>query len=52
MSFASNKLIYSNIKIANLAEQVGYSTPEHFSYAFKKYYNESPNEYRKNKKKI
>ena len=51
MSFASNKLIYSDIKIANLAELVGYSTPEHFSYAFKKYYNESPNEYRKNNKK-
>lgn len=51
MGFASNKLIYSNIKISELYELVGYSTPEHFSYAFKKYFNESPLEYRKNHKK-
>lgn len=51
MSYASNKLIYTDIKISELSDLVGYSTPEHFSYAFKKYYNESPNEYRKKYKK-
>ena len=51
MSFASNKLLYTKIKISELAELVGYSTPEHFSYAFKKYYGISPVEYKKKNKK-
>ncbi len=50
MSFASNKLLYTKIKISELAELVGYSTPEHFSYAFKKYYGISPVEYKKKNK--
>ncbi len=46
MSFASNKLCYSEIKIADLATLVGYSTPEHFSYAFKEYFGMSPSKYK------
>ncbi|MBO7079429.1 MAG: helix-turn-helix transcriptional regulator, partial [Bacilli bacterium] len=51
MNFSANELIYTDIKISELYEYVGYSTPEHFSYAFKKYFNMSPNEYRKVNKK-
>ena len=47
MSFAANKLKYTDIKISDLAILVGYSTPEHFSYAFKEYYGESPQSYKK-----
>ena len=47
MSFAANKLMYTDIKIADLALLVGYSTPEHFSYAFKQYYGISPAKYKK-----
>ena len=46
MNFAANKLIYTEIKIADLYELVGYTTPEHFSYAFKKYFNKSPKDFR------
>ncbi len=51
MNYASNKLIYTDIKISELYEYVGYSTPEHFSFAFKKYFNLSPQEYRLKYKK-
>ncbi len=52
MSYASNKLIYTDTKIADLAIETGYSTTEHFSYAFKEYFNETPYQYRiKYKKK-
>lgn len=47
MSFAANKLKYTDIKIADLAILIGYSTPEHFSYAFKEFYGESPLSYKK-----
>ncbi len=47
MSFASNKLKYTDTKIADLALLVGYSTPEHFSYAFKMYFGESPQSFKK-----
>lgn len=47
MSFAANKLKYSDIKISELSILVGYSTPEHFSYAFKEYFKESPQSYKK-----
>ncbi len=51
MSYASNKLIYTDIKIADLAIETGYSTTEHFSFAFKEYFKETPYQYRiKNKK--
>ena len=47
MSFAANKLLYTDIKVADLALLVGYSTPEHFSFAFKEYYGVSPAKYKK-----
>ena len=47
MSFASNKLLYSDISISELAQLVGYSSLEHFSYAFKKFYGVNPSVYRK-----
>ena len=47
MSFASNKLIYSDISISELSDLVGYSSVEHFSYGFKNYYKMSPTAYRK-----
>jgi len=50
MTFASNKLLYTNIKVSDLAVLVGYSSLEHFSYAFKKYFNLTPLQYRKEKK--
>lgn len=50
MSFAANKLEYSDISINELSELVGFSTSEHFSYSFKKYFGESPISYRKRKK--
>lgn len=49
MSFAANKLLYTDIKMADLAVLVGYSTAEHFSYAFKTYFGMSPNKYKKSK---
>ena len=50
MSFASNKLKYSDIKISELAILTGYSSLEHFSYAFKKYFGMTPMNYKKEKK--
>lgn len=47
MNFAVNKLIYTNISVADLALLVGYSTPEHFIYSFKKYYHTTPYQFRK-----
>ena len=49
MSYASNKLLYSDLSIAEIANNCGYSTLEHFSYAFKKYFNISPLKYKKQK---
>ena len=51
MSYASNKLIYTDLSIAEIAENCGYSSLEHFSYAFKNYYNVSPLKYRQERKK-
>lgn len=51
MSYASNKLIYSDLSIAEIAENCGYSSLEHFSYAFKEYYKISPLKYRQERKK-
>ncbi|MCR5349746.1 MAG: AraC family transcriptional regulator [Acholeplasmatales bacterium] len=50
MSYASNKLLYTDTSISDLANLVGYSSLEHFSYAFKKFYGLTPSEYRKQKK--
>ena len=52
MNYSANKLIYTDIKISDLYGDVGYSAPEHFSLAFKKYFNMSPNEYRKQSSRV
>lgn len=46
MQEASNLLINTNIKIADIGENIGYQNPEHFIRTFKKYYGTSPNSYR------
>ena len=47
MSAAAILLQDKNISITSVAETLGYSSPEHFSGAFKAYYKVSPREYRK-----
>ena len=51
MSYASNQLLYFDTSIGEIAINCGYSTLEHFSYAFKKYFNISPLKYKKEKLK-
>lgn len=46
MVFASDKLINSNDSIESIAIDTGYANIYSFSKAFKKYYGESPTEYR------
>ena len=48
MSAASILLGEKNRSIASIAEELGYSSAEHFSSAFKKYYQVSPGSYRRN----
>ena len=47
MSFAQNLLLSSNMSILEIAYETGYSSSEHFSNAFKKYYGKSPLKYKK-----
>lgn len=47
MSAAAILLSDKSRSIASVAEALGYSSAEHFSSAFRKYYNASPREYRK-----
>lgn len=47
MSYASNALKHSMISISDLSQATGYSSPEHFSLAFKKYYGTTPLKYKK-----
>ena len=47
MSAASQLLRETNASISDIAEDLGYSSPEHFSNAFRKYYKESPKAFRK-----
>ena len=47
MSAAVSFLMDSNRSIAEIAEILGYSCGEHFSHAFRKYYEISPREYRR-----
>lgn len=48
MSAASVLLKSSNYSISCIAEMTGYSSSEHFSHAFKRYFGVSASEYRKN----
>lgn len=47
MSAASQLLCETNTSIADIAEDLGYSSAEHFSNAFRKYYKTSPKAFRK-----
>ena len=51
MKDAVNFLINTDIKINEIAEQVGYNSADHFSRVFRQTYKCSPAEYRKNYKK-
>lgn len=52
MSAAAMLLVSSNMRITELSEQLGYSSIEHFSGAFTKYFGMSPRRYRKQKSEI
>lgn len=51
MNYAASRLMYTDISISDLAEKVGYSSTEHFSFAFKQFFGSSPLSYKKNKAK-
>lgn len=46
MSAAALMLTETNDSIASISEALGYSSPEHFSLAFRKYYRKTPSGYR------
>lgn len=48
MSAAGLLLWETSDSIAEISEKLGYSSSEHFTNAFKKFYGQSPREYRKN----
>ena len=47
MSDAKDYLMNTNLSIEKIAEYIGYNNVDHFSRTFKKYYNNSPQQYRK-----
>lgn len=47
MTAASNLLLTTDRSISAIATQVGFTTPEHFSKAFKKYYGMTASQYKK-----
>jgi two-component system response regulator YesN len=51
MEAAKELLRTSNLKSFEIAEKVGYSEPNYFSYSFKKKFGQSPSEYRSSAKK-
>ena len=51
MITAANRLTYSDATIRTISKDLNFSSPEHFSNAFKKYYGVSPTTYRNNSKK-
>ena len=51
MKDAVNCLINTNLKINEIAAQIGYNSADHFSRVFRQTYSCSPAEYRKNNKK-
>jgi AraC-like DNA-binding protein len=51
MADAIDYLLNTNLKISEIAEQIGYNSADHFSRVFRSSYNMSPQEYRKENKK-
>ena len=47
MSAAALLLADKSKNMATISEELGYSSPEHFSAAFRGYYGTTPREYRK-----
>ena len=47
MSAACLLLQKTNLSIATIAEELGYSSSEHFTHAYKKYYGTTPTAFRK-----
>lgn len=47
MLAAVTMLLHTKMKITEISDELGYSSIEHFSSAFSKYYGKSPREYRK-----
>ena len=48
MTNAISLLTNTNLKIGEIAEQVGYNSADHFSRVFRQTYNMSPKEYKDN----
>ena len=46
MKAAYEMIVYSQMKILEIAEKCGYCDQHYFSYCFKKYYGMSPNKMR------
>lgn len=47
MADAKDYLVNTNLSIEKISEYVGYNTVDHFSRTFKKYYKQSPQQFRK-----
>lgn len=47
MSDAKDYILNTNLSIEEISEYVGYNSVDHFSRTFKKYYNKSPQQFRK-----
>lgn len=52
LSQAVNYLINTNMRISEIAENVGYNSADHFSRVFRSIYHMSPQDYRKNNKNL
>lgn len=48
MYYAENQLLHTDNQISEISDEVGYSSCEHFSYTFKKFFGVTPIQYRKN----
>ncbi|MCR5705851.1 MAG: AraC family transcriptional regulator [Acholeplasmatales bacterium] len=51
MQYAANQLIFTDKPISVISNDTGYSSTEHFSYAFKQYHDLTPLKYRKANKR-
>lgn len=52
MEKASDMLLHTDLSLVEIAAQVGYSDYNYFSRLFKRYFNVSPNSFRKNKNSL
>ncbi|MDQ0223206.1 AraC family transcriptional regulator [Streptococcus moroccensis] len=47
MSEAEKMLTHTHDNLADISERIGYNSPDHFTRIFKKFFNQTPSEYRK-----